>query len=95
MTPRETLGLCCLHIAQLMTHLAIYTLPFTLHLFYKPPGIMQKTTKSQNVHISSHDGLQTLHTINLVGIGPKVFQGGCRVAEICVSQKPCIIVRKT
>ena len=31
----------------------------------------------------------------LVDIGPRVFQGGCRVAEICVSQKPCKIVRKT
>ena len=30
MTPRETLGLCCVHIAQLMTHAAVYTLPFTL-----------------------------------------------------------------
>ena len=30
MTPRGTLGLCCVHIAQLMTHAAVYTLPFTL-----------------------------------------------------------------
>ena len=32
MTPRETLGLCCVHIAQLMTHSAIYTIPFTVML---------------------------------------------------------------
>ena len=64
MAPRGTLGLCCVHIAQLMTHPAIYTPPFTLQLFYKPSGIMQRTTKSQEVYISSRDGLQTLHTIN-------------------------------
>ena len=27
MTPRGTLGLCCIHIAQLVTHLAVYALP--------------------------------------------------------------------
>ena len=64
MTPRGTLGLCCVHIAQLMTHPAIYTITFTLQLFYKPPGTMPRTNKSQKVYISSHDGLQTLHTIN-------------------------------
>ena len=53
MTPRGTLGLCCVHIAQLMTHPAIYTLPFTLQLCYKPLGIPQRVTKSQKVHISS------------------------------------------
>ena len=65
MTPRGTLGLCCVHIAQLMTHPAIYTLPFTLQLCYKPLGILQRVTKSQKVHISIHDGLQNLHNINL------------------------------
>ena len=64
MTPRGTLGLCYFHIAQLMTHLAIYTLPFTLQLCYKSLGILQKGTKSQKVHISSHDGLKKLHNIN-------------------------------
>ena len=42
MTPRGTLGLCCVHIAQLMTHPAVYTLPFTLQLCYKPLGILQR-----------------------------------------------------
>ena len=55
----------CFHIAQLMTHLAIYTLPFTLQLCYKPLGILQRVTKSQKVHISIPDGLQKLHNINL------------------------------
>ena len=63
-TPRGTLGLCCVHIAQLMTDTAIYTLSFTLQLCYKPLGIQQKITKSQKVHISSHDVLQKLHNIN-------------------------------
>ena len=65
MTPRGTLGLCCVHIAQLMTHPAVYTLPFTLQLCYKPLGILQRLTKSQKVHISSHDILQKLHNIEI------------------------------
>ena len=75
MTPRGTLGLCCVHIAQLMTHPTIYTLPFTLQLCYKPLGILQRVTKSQKVHISSHDGLKKLQNINLLDIGPKASQG--------------------
>ena len=58
MTRRGTLRLCCVHIAQLMTNPAIYTLLLTLQLCYKPPGILQRVTKSQKVHISSHDELQ-------------------------------------
>ena len=65
MTPRGTLWLCCAHIAQLMTHPAICTLPFNLQLYYKPFGILQRVTKSQKVHTSSHDALQKLHNINL------------------------------
>ena len=63
MTPRGTLGLCSVHLAQLITRMAIYTLPFTLQLCYKPFGILQRVTKSQKVHISSHV-LQKLHNIN-------------------------------
>ena len=55
MTPRGTLGLCCVHIAQLMTHPVDYTLPFTLQLCYKPLGTLQRVTKSQKVHMSSRD----------------------------------------
>ena len=65
MTPRETLGLCCVHIAPLMTHPTIYTLQFSLQLCYKRLGILQRVTKSLNVHISFHDGLQNLDNINL------------------------------
>ena len=57
MTPRGTLGLCCAHIAKLVTHAAVYTLPFTLQLCYKPLGILQRVTKSQKVYISNHDVL--------------------------------------
>ena len=64
MTPRETVRLCHVLISQIMTHPAIYTLPFTLQLCYKPLGILQRVTKSQKVHISSHDGLKKLHNIN-------------------------------
>ena len=67
MTPRGTLGLCCVHIAQLVTHPAVYTLPFTLQLCYKPLGILQRVTKSQKIHISSHDELQKLHKIYFPG----------------------------
>ena len=31
----------------------------------------------------------------LVDIAAKIFQRGCRVARICVLQKPCRIIRKT
>ena len=65
MTPRGTLGLFCVHIAQLMTHSSVYTLPFTLQFCYKPLGILQRITKSQRVHISSHDVLQKLHNIDI------------------------------
>ena len=65
MTPRGTLGLCCVYIAQLMTHPAIYTLPFTLQLCYKPLGILQRVAKSQKVHMSSHDGFYT-RTKNII-----------------------------
>ena len=62
MTPRGTLGLCYVHIPQLMTHPAVYTLPFTLQLCYKPLGILQSVTKGQNVHISSNNGLENFIT---------------------------------
>ena len=74
MTPRGTLGLCCVHIAQLVTHPGVYTLPFTLQLCYKPLGILQKVTNSQKIHISSHDGLQNFitstfnHVHNIFGV---------------------------
>ena len=47
-----------------MTHPAVYTLPFTLQLCYKSLGILQRVTKSQKVHISSHDVLQKLNNID-------------------------------
>ena len=62
MALRGTLGLCCVHIAQLMTHPAVYTLPFTWQLCYKPLRILQRVTKSQKVHVSSHDVLLKSHT---------------------------------
>ena len=75
MTSRGTLGLCCVHIVQLMTYPAIYTLPFTLQLTYKPLGILQRIIKSQNVHISSHDDLQKLHNISLALSRSQGFPG--------------------
>ena len=72
MTPRGTLGLCCAHIAQLMTHPAIYTLPFTLQLCYKPLGILQRVTKSHKVHISSDDRFPHFITSALLKIGSRV-----------------------
>ena len=82
MTPRGALGLCCVHIAQLMTHPTIYTTPFTLQLCYKPLGILQRVTKTQKVHISNHDGLKNLHNINFFDTGHRVSQRGGRVAGI-------------
>ena len=74
-TPRRTLGLCYVHIAQLMTYPAIYTLPFTLQLSCKPLGILQRATKSRKVHISIHDRLQRLYNINLALHRSQGFQG--------------------
>ena len=69
MTPR----LCCVHIDQLITYPAVYTLLFTLQLCYKPLGILQRVTKSQKVHISSHDILQKLHNIDFARHGSRDF----------------------
>ena len=74
MAPRGTLALCCVHIAQLVTHPAVYTLPFTLQLCYKLLGILQRVTNSQKIHISSHDALQNLirstfnHVYNILSV---------------------------
>ena len=62
--PRGALELCCVRIAQLMTHPAVYKLPFTLQLCYRTLGILQRVTESQKVLILSHDGLQKLYNIN-------------------------------
>ena len=67
MTPRGTLGLCCIHIAQLVTHPAVYTLSFTLQLCYKPLGILERLIKSQKFHCKNFT------TLTLLDIGPKVF----------------------
>ena len=74
MTPRGTLGLCCVHIIQLMTHPVDYTLPFNLQLCYKPLGILQRVTKSEKVHISNHDGLKKLHDMNFAWHRSQSFQ---------------------
>ena len=56
-TPRKTFGLCCVHLAQVVTHPAVYALPITLQLCCKPLGILERVTKNQKVSISSHDVL--------------------------------------
>ena len=68
MTPRGTLGLCCIHITQLVTHAAIYTLPFILQLCHKPFGILQRVTKGQVMIYCKN-----FMTSTLLNIGPKVF----------------------
>ena len=88
MTSRGTLRLCCVNIAQCMTHPAIYTVPFTLQLCYKPLGILQRVTKNQKAHMSSHYGLKKLHS-NLLDIGPKTSQRRRRVAEISTFSIKC------
>ena len=83
MTPRGALGLCCVHISRLMTHPAVFTLPFTLQLCYKQLGILQGVTMIQKIHIPSHDGLQKFHNINLMlDMALRVSQRGSGVAEI-------------
>ena len=58
MIPRGAVGLCCVHIDQLITYPAIYALLFTLQLCSKLSGLLQRVTKSPKAHISSHDGLK-------------------------------------
>ena len=66
MTLRGTFGLCCVHIAQLMSHPAIYTVLYNaVMLPVMLLGILQRVTKGQKAHISSHDGFQSLHNISL------------------------------
>ena len=55
MTPWGTLGLGCVHIAQLMTH-QVFQHSLILQLCYTL--LAYCITKSQKVYISSHDGLQ-------------------------------------
>ena len=85
MTPRGTAGLCCVHVDQLITYPAVYTLLFTLRLCYKPLGIQQRVNKSRKAHISSHDGLQNFLTSTFLTLGPRVSKSGDRVTEICLS----------
>ena len=68
--------LCCVHIAQLITHPGFSTLPFTLQLCYKSLGILQRVTKNQKVHISSHDWFQNFARSILLKIGLRVSQSG-------------------
>ena len=56
--------MCCFHIAQLMTHTAVQTLPFTLQLCYKPLGILQRVTKNQKIYISIRDKLPDINIMN-------------------------------
>ena len=82
MTPRGALGLSCAPFSQLMIHPAIYTLLFTLRVCYKHLCIPQSVTRSQKVHISSHDGLQNFITPTFLNISPMVSQSEYRVAGI-------------
>ena len=82
MTPRGALVLCCVLFSQLKIHPAICTLLFTLQVCYKPLGIPQRVTRSQKVHISSHDGLQNFITPTFLNISPMVSQSEYRVAGI-------------
>ena len=85
MTPRGTVGLYCVHIDQLITYPAVYTLLFTLQLCYKPLGILQRVTKSRKARISSHDGLQNFLLSTFLSIGPRVSKSGNRLTETCSS----------
>ena len=64
-TKRNPWVMLCSH-CPINAHPAVYTLLFTLQLCVKPLGILQSVTKSQKVHISSHDLLQKLHNIDFI-----------------------------
>ena len=73
MTPRGTLGLCCVHIAELMTHPADYTLPFTLQLRYKPLGILERVTKVKRFMYQVMMHYKHFITSASLDIGPETF----------------------
>ena len=78
MTPRGTLGLGCIHTAQLMTH-QLFQHSFILQFCYM---LAYRITKSQKVYISSHDRLQNFITPTFLNIAPMVSQSEDRVAVI-------------
>ena len=91
MIPRGTLGLCCVHISQLMIHPAIYTLPFNLQLCYKPLFDLAEGNKVKKFiefcrvkRIIDHIMMdwKNVPTSNLLDIGLKISQRRSRVAEI-------------
>ena len=61
MTPSRTIGLSCVHFAQLMTHQAAYAIPINLQSRYRPLVILERVNKSQKAHIPSHDVFKKLH----------------------------------
>ena len=63
MTPRETLGLYCVHIAQLMTHShnTVY-----LAVMLQASWHAVESNYESKVHTSSHDGLQKIYNISLI-----------------------------
>ena len=61
MTPRGTLGLGYVHIAQLTTH-QLFKHYHLLCFMLQALGIPQRESKSQKVHISSHDRFQNFIT---------------------------------
>ena len=74
MTPRGTLELCCVRIAQLMTHPVIYTIPFTLQLCHKLLDMLQRVAKSQRfIHQVMMD-CQNFITSILFDIGHRFSQ---------------------
>ena len=85
----DTKVMCCVHIDQLITYPADYTLLFTLQLCYKPLGILQRVTNSRKAHISSHDRLQNILTSTFLTIGPRVSKIGDRVTKTCSFLTKC------
>ena len=62
---REILGLCCVHFAQLITHPAAYTLPYTLH--FSSDDVLPNFIKFKYQVIIYH---KNFVTSTLLDIGP-------------------------
>ena len=95
-TPRGTLGFCCFHIAQIMTHHAIYTLPFTFQLRYKVLGILQRMINSlKGSYIKSWCILKSINfkVSTLLDISMRFSQRGGR--KIGISSYPSLIFLRT
>ena len=93
LTPRRILGVMLCSYCPINDSSTYYTLLFTLLLCYKPLVILHRITKSQKVHILSHNVLLKLHNIDFTWHRSRGFQRD-RVAKEEFAPSPIKFLRK-